>query len=58
MVRFEDKMEKARKRDERMKEHMKELADKRNGARELTIQTGDRVLVKQKPTNKTRSISS
>ena len=54
-VRFEDKFEKARKRDERMKEHLKKLSDARNKAVEFSLQTGARVLVKQRPSNKAES---
>jgi hypothetical protein len=51
-VHFADKMDVVRRRDERMKDYMKQLADARNKAQESEIQIGDRVLVKQKRQDK------
>ena len=46
-VTFQDQVMLAKRRDERLKGYMKELADKRNNAKVSELQVGDTVLVKQ-----------
>jgi hypothetical protein len=51
-VKFKDEVELAERRDERLKQYMKELADDRKHARKSDITIGDNVLVKQDKTHK------
>ena len=51
-VHFKDQDEQIRERDARQKQYMKELADERNRCQEHSVREGDKVLVKQDPSNK------
>ena len=51
-VRFKDQVELAERKDQRLKEYMKELADERKGARESNLSIGENVLVKQDKVDK------
>ena len=51
-VRFEDQVDFAKKRDERLKSYMKEIADDRRNVKQCDLTVGDTVIVKQDKQNK------